>query len=157
MKKFITSFVIALIAGLASIAFETCSGSKAVQNHITNDGLTIIAALFAINTAALPSILSILRTIEESGPGIGAFKQTRESALSGLRETLILGVILYAILAISGEEMPSTLQKDETWKVIISWSAAAAARACIFLTAYNTYDFAKALINMSSVQIKAKS
>lgn len=153
MKTNWKQYGIALVAGFISLILEYFTASSAVSTYIANDGLTIIAALFAINTAALPSILSILRSIEANGPGIGFFKKTRKSAIRGLKETLIMGLIVYIILAAKLNDLDLTFREHSVWKTLLAWTAGAIARGCIFLTAYNTYDFAKALISMSKVDV----
>lgn len=147
-------YVIAFGVGCASLGLESYTGSTAVSAYISSDGLTIIAALFAINAASLPAILGILKGIEMDGPGIGYFKKTRESAIRGLRETLIMGMILYLILASGLNDLCLNLGDYSPCKVVFMWLVGSVARACVFLTAYNTYDYAKALVSMSSVKAK---
>lgn len=152
MKRFFKQLLIASLVGFLSVGLEVFFGSKAMQNYIVNDGLTIIAALFAINAATLPSILSTLRDIETQKASIGAFKKTRSSAIQGLWEALVLGALFYVILAVFGDDLVFPVTKDITGYTLTLWIAGALARACIFLTAYNTYDFAKALVNISSTK-----
>lgn len=153
MNAFIKQYLCACAVALVSVAFETWSGSLEVRDFVTENGLLLISALFAINIATLAAILPMMRSIEESHFEPGAFLETRKAALNGVREMLVMGGLFYLLMVLAPDKYWCTRVFDKNCiQLICSYVVCILARACIFQTAYATYDFSRLLIKLSALK-----
>ena len=155
MKTFIFQFIISTLLASVSVSSEYWTESLKVRDFINDNGLILISALFAINVATLAAIMPILRELEETE---NRFTKTRNAALNGIKEMLLMGVVFYILLIIAPDKYWCTCTINKTsFDIIFSWVVCILARATIFHSVYATYDFSRALIKISSAHVHSSS
>lgn len=153
MKASLIQYFLACVIAAVSVAIERCSGSLVVRDFVADNGLILISAFFAINIATLAAILPMLRSLEESHFEPGKFQKTRTAALGGVREMLGMTAIFYILMALAPEKYWCTCTTNKNCvEILASWMFCVFSRACIFQTAYATYDFSRLLIKLSGVK-----
>ncbi len=153
MKASLIQYSLFCTIATLSVAIEAKSGSLVVRDFVADNGLILISAFFAINIATLAAILPMLRALEESCFKPGKFEETRAAALGGVREMLAIAAIFYILMALAPEKYwcSCTINKNCA-EILASWMVCVFSRACIFQTAYATYDFSKMLIKLSGIK-----
>lgn len=153
MKASLTQYTLSCSIAALSVAIEAYSGSIVVRDFIADNGLILISAFFAINIATLAAILPMLRSLEEAQFEPGKFIETRTAALNGVKEMLATSGLFYLLMALAPEKYWCTCTIDKNClEILASCMVCILSRACVFQTAYATYDFSKLLIKLSGIK-----
>ncbi len=145
MKAFCIQFPICLIIAAVSVVIEKLFGVLAIQQYMTENGLTVILALFAINMTAISFVITRFLTLESEYDKPYHFDESKKEAKQNLKEQFWMIILAYLSMFISPALTYFGVPSESFWHA----SADVLIRATVFMTLYATWDCAKSMINCS--------
>lgn len=152
MKDIAIQWIVAAFFGTIFMGLEWLTGATLANAFIRDNGLMLIAALIAINVATLAALISIMQNLEQQYNRPYYFDKSKKAALAGIREMLILGIILFTLAAIvPADYWNLNFDEKRTWEGVVIILTAVISRMCVFQSVYATYDFSKSIINLTTL------
>ncbi|MDO6611556.1 hypothetical protein Q4601_04900 [Shewanella sp. 1_MG-2023] len=96
----IKTALIALGIGFIAELINSWFGSEFLHKFLTQNLVTILIALLAINATTMGIVLTKVRDMIDSSGGVACFKNTREQMLLSIKEQIALIVIAVVLFSI---------------------------------------------------------
>ena len=113
MGHVVKTTFIALGVGFLAELVNSWLGSEFLHKFLTQNLVTILIALLAINATTMGIVLTKVREMVDSKGGAGCFKSTRDQMLLSIKEQIALIVISVVLFSIKGSEHVKAIENFE--------------------------------------------
>lgn len=119
MRNVLVNIIMSLFFGYILFNFEKVMDSDFIIGFLTNNMITILIALLAINSATLSIVLSKLKELIDKEGGNMAFVNTKKQMAISINEQIALICIASIFLILSSSKLPIFMNFKDYFEVCV--------------------------------------
>ena len=150
MKAFILQFFICFAIGEISVVLEKYFSVETIQEYFSENALSVLFGLFAVNIASITYVIFRLLTLEADYKKPYHFDGSKKAAKRSIYEQFFMIVLAYSSMFFTPILSYFSFPEEKSCiAILLGLIPDAILRATVFMTLYSTSDCSKSIIDSS--------